>query len=395
MKILRTQKFFKRRLAIPWLLLKRYPFRLLTATAGIAFAGLLVLMQLSIQEALYKSSTSLIEKLNADIVMVSPGTTSMISLSDFPADRIPIAYSSSAVEQANPLSKHTIRWRNPGSSQTRYLMAVGINPSKKIFDDEQINKNQTELLKDGRVLLDEYSRPEFGVDLAKKALNGNRNATFFAGIHRLNVVGFFKLGSSFAYESTLITSSNTLNSMLPKLDGYASLGVIKLKEGSNIEETIRFLSNIMPEDVVLLTKEEFVQVERKFWSQDKPIGLIFLFCSIMGLAVGAIMVYQTLSTDVANYIESYAVMMCYGYTRSDLEGLVLIEGAILSVLAFPISFTASAILCYILGQTTRLPFSLSWITVGGTFFMMVLISYAAGLFAMARIREADPSELFS
>ena len=144
-----------------------------------------------------------------------------------------------------------------------------------------------------------------------------------------------------------------------------------------------------------MAKQDFVQLERKFWSHDKPIGLIFLFGSIMGLAVGAIMVYQILSTDVANYLESYAVMMCYGYTRSNLEGLVLVEGVILSVLAFPISFISSTVLCFLLGQTTRLPFSLSFLTIGGTFLMMILISFAAGLFAMARIREADPSELFS
>ena len=241
-----NKNLFKKRLFIPWLLLKRYPFRLLTATAGIAFAGLLVLMQLSIQEALYKSSTMLVEKLNADIIMVSPGTTSMISLTTFPTERVAMAYASPEVINANPMSSHTVTWRKSNDSQTRYLMAVGINPTKSIFLDSDITSKQNDLLKEGRVLLDEYSRPEFGVDIAKKAIKNNNNALFFTGvpgIQRVNVVGLFKLGSSFAYESTIITSVNTLNKMIPQYKGSASLGVIKLQDGANVSETISFLSN--------------------------------------------------------------------------------------------------------------------------------------------------------
>lgn len=376
------------------LVLIRYPFRLATAVAGIAFAGILVLMQLSLQEALLRSSTMLIEKLNADIIMVSPSTTSLISLKPFPNERVPLAYADQNVVDAYTLTKSTITWRQPGTEELRFILGVGINPAKPVFLDQQIARQQKELTKKGRVLLDAYSRPEFGVAVAESALRNNQQAVFVSNNQRVHVAGFFRLGSSFAYESTVIGSIDTLNSLAPGSGNEAALGMIKLKAGSDAKKISSSLASLMPEDVTVITKKEFISLERRFWNHDKPIGFIFMFGSVMGLAVGCIMIYQTLSNSVASNLDSFAVMTCYGYSRIRLEAMVMSQGLILSLLSFPITAAVSGLLCRGIMQATRLPMSLSLLGSSATMFLMLLVSFTAALFAMARLEEADPCNLF-
>lgn len=396
MNRLLVRRFFQaRRLFVPWLILKRYPFRLVTAITGIAFAGILVLMQLSLQEALLRSSSMLIEKLDADLVMLSPSTTSLISLRPFPVDRIGLAYADTRVIDAYPLTKATIPWREPNSKQLRFVLGVGIVPGKSVFTDREIHQQLHELSNAGRILLDRYSRPEFGVAVAESALRDGRQAVFISNNQRLHVAGLFALGSSFAYESTVIASIDTLNQVMPGSGDEAALGVIKVREGSDKRKIVEALARSMPDDVIVMTKHELMLLEQSFWNNDKPIGFIFMFGSIMGLAVGCIMVYQTLSTDIANHLQSYAVMMCYGYRRTQLEQIVLMQGLLLTVLAFPIAITASSLLCVAIVQATRLPIAVSWLAAGATWVLMNLVSATAALFAMARLRDADPCELFT
>ena len=56
---------------LAWLQLAGEPMRLVAAVAGIAFAVLLMLMQIGIREALFRSATRLHERLRADLVMTS------------------------------------------------------------------------------------------------------------------------------------------------------------------------------------------------------------------------------------------------------------------------------------------------------------------------------------
>src|SRR3712207_5385223 len=81
-------KKLQRRTPLGWLQLSREKSRLLVALSGIAFADVLMFMQLGFQSALYDSNTKLSRALNADIILVSPQARNTQNLSTFSRRRL-------------------------------------------------------------------------------------------------------------------------------------------------------------------------------------------------------------------------------------------------------------------------------------------------------------------
>ena len=52
-----------------------------------------------------------------------------------------------------------------------------------------------------------------------------------------------------------------------------------------------------------MTKADFVAREKAYWNGATPIGYVFAFGAIMGLVVGAIIVYQILFADVSEHLQ--------------------------------------------------------------------------------------------
>ena len=76
--------------AIPlaWLQLVREKVRLCIALAGIAFAVILMMMQLGFRDALFNSSVTFHLSLNTDIVLLSPQSTTLIAMKSFARSRL-------------------------------------------------------------------------------------------------------------------------------------------------------------------------------------------------------------------------------------------------------------------------------------------------------------------
>jgi putative ABC transport system permease protein len=69
---------FERFYAVPlaWLQLRQEPARLLAAVCGVVFAVILVFMQLGFSEALYASAVRLHQAVDADLLVINPGSRS-------------------------------------------------------------------------------------------------------------------------------------------------------------------------------------------------------------------------------------------------------------------------------------------------------------------------------
>ena len=381
-----------RPLPIAWLLLSKQPARFMTAILGVAFAGILILVQLAIQDALYNSSIAIVKKFDAELVMISQKSASLTGLAPFAQPRLANAFTTESVQEVYPIRWRYVNWRLPGERLARLAIAIGINPAQPVFNDAAIRAQQQQLSIPGRILYDSLSRPEFG-PVQKEFLEG-RMVVAYAGDQRLKVAGLAKLGPSFGYDSSFITSQATVESIYPDSAGQIELGLIKLRAGVNAETALKQLTKSLPPDVTLMTLKQFADSEKKFWSSSKPIGYVFLFCAVMGLAVGAMMVYQLLSMDVSFHLPAYALMLSIGYKRLRLESIVFMQGLILSVLGFPISWLVSSMLCQLIANSTSLPMALPMATIATTFLLIVFMCSASSLLAMSKLNDADPAELF-
>lgn len=383
---------FRRSLPLAWLLLTRQPARLITAFVGVAAAGILILMQFGFQEALFNSSISIVSKFDADLVLLSTQSASLTGMASFPEDRLSSVVRSADIQAVMPVRWRYVKWRLPGELQSRLAIAIGINPFQQVFNDPQITSQQKLLGDRGRILYDSLSRPEFGP--VQSEFESGKNVVAYVGVHRLFVAGLVKFGPSFGYDSSFLTSIPSLNEIFDDSSGSIELGVIKLTPGSNPERVAREISPQLPDDVKVMTKSAFESYEKEYWANSKPIGFVFTFCSFMGLAVGAMMVYQLLHMDVTFHLPAYALLMSIGYRRQRLEVIVFVEGLILSGLGFPLAWIVSAFLCYLVTTYTSLPMVLSIQMVATTFLMILFMCSTSALLAMGKIKDADPADLF-
>ncbi|HUZ91569.1 MAG TPA: FtsX-like permease family protein, partial [Methylocella sp.] len=131
-----------------------------------------------------------------------------------------------------------------------------------------------------------------------------------------------------------------------------------------------------------------------YWNNTAAIGFIFILGALMGVFVGSVIVYQILYTDVTDHLPEYAALKAIGYRDRFFSGVVLKQSVILSVLGFVPGVSISWAVYRYTAATTGYTMDLTLALAVGVLTVTVGMCVAAGLFAMRRLRRADPAELF-
>lgn len=382
-----------RRIPLAWLLLTRQPVRLAVALAGISFAGILMFMQLGFRDALFDASVTVHKMFNTDLVLMSPRTKSSISMAGFPRRRLVQTLADPAVQGISPVHWNLLLWRNPETLGTRSILALGFEPSDPLFNDPALTAKASLLTQKGRVLFDERSRNEFG-PVASWFRQGRTVESEISG-KRLRVAGLFAVGPSFGADGNLLTSSETFLSLLPNTPpGSIELGLIRLRPGSDAEVVAKRLRQSLPKDVIVYTRNGFIEMEKDYWRSSTAIGFIFTLGAGMGFVVGCVIVYQILYSDVSDHLPEYATLMAMGYKLSSLLGVVAREGFLLAVLGYLPAYGAGLVLYGVIKGATKLPVQMDPDRALVVFTMILVMCMGSAALAMRRLGDADPAEIF-
>jgi putative ABC transport system permease protein len=382
-----------RRIPLSWLLLTRQPARLAVALAGIAFAGILMFMQLGFRDGLFDASVTIHKLFDADLVLMSPRTMSSIGMAGFPRRRLIQAMADPQVEGTTPVHWNLLLWRNPQTRTTRSILALGFDPGDPLFTDPGLAAKAQVLSQRGRVLFDELSRPEFG-PIADWFRQGKVVETEVAG-KRVRVAGLVALGPSFGADGNIITSRETFLRLMPNTPpGSIELGLIRLTPGADPSAVAARLKRTLPEDVTIYTKKGFEEFEKNYWRSSTAIGFIFTLGAAMGFVVGCVIVYQILYSDVSDHLPEYATLMAMGYRLLTLLGVVAREGLILAVLGYVPAWLAGQGLYALVRSGTRLPVEMDGQRSLLVFAMIFTMCMGSAFMAMRKLADADPAEIF-
>ena len=382
-----------RKIPLAWLLLTRQPLRLIVAIAGISFAGILMFMQLGFRDGLFDTSVTIHKLLDADLVLISPRSKSSISMSGFPRRRLIQALALDEVEQTAPVNLTYLLWRNPENLKTRSILTLGFNPSDSLLLDDGFNKKANKLKNPGRVLFDKLSRPEFG-PIEDWFLSGKKVDTEVAG-KRVIVEGLVELGPSFGADGNLITSRETFLRLFPSNPkGSIEIGLVKLKSGSNPIFISEILNKSLPNDVRVLTKDQFIEFEKNYWKNSTAIGFIFSLGALMGFVVGCVVVYQILYSDVTDHLPEYATLLAMGYRLKSLFFVVAREGFLLALFGYLPAYFFVLILYSVVRSSTKLPIVMDANKTILIFFLILIMCMGSAAIAMRKLVDADPAEIF-
>lgn len=212
----------------------------------------------------------------------------------------------------------------------------------------------------------------------------------------LTVVGTFEIGGGFSADGYLVVSDQTFLRLFPqRVAGAPNHILVTLAPGANVRPVVEHLRATLPAyDSIVRTVGEAFTKDRAFQTTQRPVGLVFGFGVVIGVLVGIIIVYQVLSTDVAEHLREYATFKAIGYSQRFFLGIVFEEALILAVLGFIPGLLVSLGLYAMVAGVTGLPLAMTGSRVvfvlAGTLVMCAL----SGGIATRKLARANPADLF-
>ncbi|MEI6666783.1 MAG: ABC transporter permease DevC [Acidobacteriota bacterium] len=377
---------------LAWRQLTSEKLRLLAAGAGITFAVLLQLMQFGFRDALYTSATLVHSRLLADLVMTSPQYEFIISPGSFPKQRLREAMQFKEVESVSSLEMGIVPFRDPLSRKDRQVLMLAFNPDEPVFDLTLMNTDASKLRVADAVFVDARSRADVRPVIEYVQREGSIRADV-AG-RRVDVAGLVEFGVSFTGNANMVTNDATFRKFIHRPEGPAEIGLLRLKPGSSVDAVQAALTATLPPDVKIMTPQQFADLELSYWNKNSPIGFVFNLGVVVGLMVGAVIVYQILYTDVSDHLPEYATLKAMGYRDRALSLVVLQQSLILSVVGFPIGYVLAEGLYALARQATGLPIIMTLSRVVLVFGLTVAMCGGSGLLAIRKLKSADPADAF-
>jgi putative ABC transport system permease protein len=383
----------QRRTPLGWLQLNHEKGRLLVALAGIAFADVLMFMQLGFQNALYDSNTRLNRAVRADIILMSPKARSTQNLGTFTRRRLFQAMDSPGVQSADALYINTLTWKNSQTKRDATVQMLGFDPDRPAFQLPEVTRQLDKIQIPNTVLFDRLARGDYKEAIAQ--ISAGKSVATEAERTTLTLAGLFTLGASFGADANVMTSDQTFLRLFPRRDAASiSLGLLRVQPGSDPQQIATALKAHLPNDVRVMTFAEYIQFEEHFWKTESPIGFIFSLGTAMAFVVGVVIVYQVLSTDVNAHLKEYATFKAMGYQNTYLLSVVFEEAIILAFAGFIPGVILPFGLYALAANATALPL---YMTVSRAILVLsltVAMCIISGAIATRKLQAADPADMF-
>ncbi|MEO0759160.1 MAG: ABC transporter permease DevC [Cyanobacteria bacterium J06648_16] len=379
------------RVPVAWLNLLHERTRLGVAIAGVAFAVLLIFMNLGFLGALILTATNFYEKFDADLFLMSPQSLEISTTTPFPRERLYQVAGIEGVEQVMPLYSDYVLWRNPIDRSSRAMFVYGVNPNDDVFLMPELRgpDARRQLKQPDTVFIDRLSRPEFGPqDIGTQTEADGR---------RVTVTGSYELGGGFAADGTLIMSDqNFVRLLSPRPLTLINVGLVRIEPDARPQKVAQRMRELLPADVNVLTKAESIQRDATYWITTTSIGFIFGLGVLVSFIVGTVIVYQILYTDIRDHLPEYATMKAMGYRSMYLFKVVLQEAVLLAVLGYLPGLLISLGLYQLTVTATAgtLPMRMTGSRVLFVLALTVAMCSVSGLISVRKAVTTDPADVF-
>ena len=381
------------RLPLGWLQLTHNRGRLAAALAGVAFANILIFMQLGFLGALIESIGRPYVAMDADVIVSASDMNTLADGSPLPRQRMFEALSVPGVAAATPLYCGKIDWKQPDGT-VRTLDVFGIDPGARTLRPPAVDAARDAITNMDMAVIDSGTRNVPRELFA--AIGRGEPYRFEAKGRTLTVVGTFEIGGGFSADGYLVVSDQTFLRLFPqRAAGAPNYILLRLESGADRTAVMTQLAATLPDyDSAIRTVEEAIARDQAFQTTQRPIGVVFGFGIVIGVLVGVIIVYQVLATDVADHIREYATFKAIGYRQGFFLGVVFEEAVVLAGLGFLPGLLVSVVLYAAVSAATGLPLSMTMARPPLVLVGTVLMCAVSGAIATRRLARANPADLF-
>jgi putative ABC transport system permease protein len=366
-------------------MLVRDPGRLATAVGGVAFAVLLMLVQMGFRHSLLDSAGAMVAALDGEIFVLHREKEYSLARDSIRLPRLYQSMAAPGVATAYPVWVALGFWKNLENGVQRPVRIIGVRPEDPVFRLPEIRSQAAALARPDTALLDSRSRAYFG-----------RRTPGPAQVEResLDVIGTFAMATDLDADGNIVVSDETFRRVSGEGTDSIEMAVVTTVPGARAADVKAALRSVLPGDVAVYTRDEIEALDRDYWDTGTPVSVVVLIGMIMGLLVGIVICYQILFTEVTDNLAEFATLRAMGYGPAYLITVVLAEALLLPLVALVPSLAAGAALYAGLASATGMLLALTWPRAAFVSVVTVGMCAAAGLVALRKVFEADPAELF-
>ena len=402
--------------ALAWHNLVHHRMRTATALAGVAFAVILIFMQMGFKEAIKKTATQIFDALDFDLLLRSSAYIHLTDARSFPRTRVYQAASVHGVETVRPFYLGLSDWQKPTipeatskhwDGQWRGIITMATDPVDPAFRSDTLCKKARLLTDPQYILIDSKSKPEYGPKNGQEFGDKDKHVQTMLGPWPIRIVDHFKLGTGLAANGACMINPEGYAHACPwQPIEMATFGLVRLDNSVPIESVQTAMQNIFstssgrledkqgPSGIDVLTREEVNSQEQRRWVEETPLGKIFNLGVWIALFVGVAIVYQVLSSDISNMIGEYATLKAMGYSNFYLTSVVLGQSVLLAWVGFIPSAFASWLLYMAVRSASGMPMEMTWKIMLTVLLLSVVMCMLSGMAALRKLFQADPADLF-
>ncbi|MBB5016762.1 putative ABC transport system permease protein [Chitinivorax tropicus] len=359
--------------------------RFLPAVLAVAFAGLLVQIQLSLLLGMFGSIAVYIDRSSADLWVGYPGTQSV----DL-ARPIPGKVENSLRMHPDVVGVERFTWtmgdwqRPTGGKLSAVLIGIDPKPDAMTFATLLTPALRQKLLEPGSVLVDEADLDKLGVKVGDDAELSGKRVRIVATVNGIRAMG----------GANVLTSLSTARGIDPYLRGDTTdYFLIRLKDpqhAESVRDALQPDGSFKPFQV--WTAEEFSIQSQLYWLLESGAGSGFLFSSALGLLVGIVITSQTLMGAIVAALREYATLRALGVSTRSLRAVVVEQSFWVGLVGLLIT-AGIGVLLVMLAQSAHIALSTPIWAAIFTGILVLGIALMSGLAALRALNQAEPFTL--
>jgi putative ABC transport system permease protein len=377
------------RVPYAWLDLVHDRGRTAIAVLGVAFAVLLILMQLGFYGSVRRTAVLIHDNMLFDVLICSRNYRFLTSPDSIPRERMQQARGVAGVAAVAPFNLSFTTWRpsGPDRRRPRAIMLLGLDLDRPTIDLARIEADAELLRLPGAVLIDRKSRPEFGSQAGGTPAD--------AGAIAVTVAGTFDMGTGFGADGAIMTSAPNFSRIQPGFpSNRMSFALVTVTDPADVEGVASRLRERLPADVRVLTRDELDRAERHHWIAKTSVGVIFGMGVATSLVVGIAIVSQVLTNKVTHHFREFATMKALGYSQGYISRVVLAQAVVIAILGYVPGLLVAWQLYGITRGFAHIPMRLGLVEATTVLVLAMMMCVLAAVAALRKVARAAPADLF-
>ncbi|GFM37321.1 ABC transporter permease [Desulfovibrio psychrotolerans] len=358
--------------------------RLGVTLTGVAFAVLLVTVQIGLFIGFTTTISAVIDHSGADMWIASRGVKNF-DIAQPLKERL--LYRARALPQVEETARFLIRfadWKKPDGGQES-IQIIGYETAKGLGGPWGLVQGGAESLSlEGGIIMDQLYMRQLGISqLGQYVEINNRKA---------RVVGFTRGIRSFTtspYVFTTFENARTISRMEPDEMTYI---LLRLSPEVPADAVRQQVATLFPQHDVYTTPE-FRKKTQLYWMFNTGAGTGMLIAAFLGLVVGTVVVAQTLYATTMDHLSEFATIKAMGAPDSFIYRIILAQALISAFFGYGFGMGISVILAAISGYTA-MPILIPAELATGMFLLTVVMCVTSACVSINKVLHIDPAIVF-